>query len=201
MRVLLLDPVRMELELLKALLENQNGVSVVGHFVESKELFFLLDKEKVDVILADFCAFGSKGMDIALSLYRTYPLIPTLCYSAHVQPSFLNQLKRFGVKGYISKDKNIHELLEAMEEISEGLLCYPSELKAQNKGDEKFLTVREIEIIRLIREGNTSASIAKILQLSEKSIDAHRASIFKKAKVKNVMELLQYAIENHIVTH
>lgn len=141
-----------------------------------------------------------------------YPDIRIMILSMHTSEEFVINAIKAGVNGYLSKDTSREELLEAISIIHEGGECYSklvseSIMKSyvkkykteQNLVENKTLTQREIEILKLAAGGLSNKEIADKLFISNKTVDCHKNNIVQKLKLKNTAEMVLYAVKNKII--
>jgi DNA-binding NarL/FixJ family response regulator len=117
---------------------------------------------------------------------------------------FVDNCRRKDVPGYILKNASKAELVDTIQRIVEGQICYDPKLRLdkQHAGDDflrKFsLTKRELEIVYLIKENNTSQQIADKLFLSVFTVETHRRNINLKLAIKNPADLIHFIYQNHL---
>jgi DNA-binding NarL/FixJ family response regulator len=128
----------------------------------------------------------------------------------HREFEFFQRALSFNVDGYILKEEASVSLLKAVYDILNGGKYYSSaiftEMAVTTEFDQKIdklifelLTKREIEIVKLIVEGNTSLEIAKKLKISHRTVETHRYRIFEKLRIKKVTDLIKIAIQSKLV--
>ena len=120
-----------------------------------------------------------------------------------------------GVSGFVPKDSSDQELISAITNVHEGNLHMPGKvfamaskvlLKGHVKGsdsglvDHMLFTIRETEVMKLLTQGYSAVQIADYLSLSRRTVESHRANIFKKCKVHSIASLMRWAIKNEIIT-
>ena len=127
--------------------------------------------------------------------------------SMHNQPSFAKKMIRNGAMGYVTKNSSKQEMYDAIRAVMNGEKFICSEIQRNitnqllvEKEDNKLskLTEREIEIIKLIKNGSTNKEIAETLFLSPRTVETHRARILKKLGLKNSLTLVKYFNESFL---
>jgi DNA-binding NarL/FixJ family response regulator len=127
--------------------------------------------------------------------------------SMHNQPSFAKKMIRNGAMGYVTKNSSKLEMYDAIRSVMKGekFICGEIQRNITNQllveeEDSKLnkLTEREIEIIKLIKNGSTNKEIAKTLFLSPRTVETHRARILKKLGLKNSLSLVKYINESFL---
>lgn len=197
MKVVLLDSRRLELDLILYHLRSHVIFKVVEGVTNEEDLYKLLEKVKVDAVIGDFLTDPKAGLQIVKTLRMRFPWIPVVALSAQSQPTFLKYLRIAGAKGYASKTNTLEDLISTLKIVQKGKEDFTLE-KPYWTSEDKYLTVREIEIVHCIRDALSNKEIAEKLEISIKSVESHRTNIFRKLKVKNVMQLLAIAEQQQL---
>jgi DNA-binding NarL/FixJ family response regulator len=205
-RILLVDDHHLFSDGLKTMLSGYEHISIVDQVYHSPEAFTKVQLHNPDVVLLDFNMPKINGMEVAKTLLKQNPFLKILLLSMYKEQRYIDEFKRIGVKGYLLKTARIGEVLRAVEEIHNGIQWF--ELKsasetANNHTDDYFLktfrlTSREVDVLRLIRDGYDSQQISDKLSISFTTVGTHRKNICTKLKLSGKNELLRFAIENDI---
>jgi DNA-binding NarL/FixJ family response regulator len=145
------------------------------------------------------------GVDLCKEVKLLYAGIKVLALSTLNQPSFINKMMNNGSSGYILKNANKDELMNAIKLVAAGdiYLSDESNLLIKNALQQRegvpYLTRREKEILGLLAEGMTTPEMAEKLFVSPWTIDGHRKSIMTKLDVKNTASLIKYAYDNGLL--
>ena len=193
---------------LKSLLQGYDQFKVVLECTEPLQMPKLLEQTKVDILLTDVMMPGMNGAELSKLVHKNFPEIKILALSMSGQGDLVNQMiEDADIAGYVLKNIGKKELITALEKISAGGIYFSddvlqemtraSELKKES--DEAHLTVREIEIIKLIEKELNNKQIAETLFLSERTVETHRKNIFRKTKTSGVIGLIKYAYEHKII--
>jgi len=192
---------------LRLLMENCSLVQFVGEAVNGQRLVELVRVCQPDVVLTDLCMPKMSGIEAiqkikALSIHTKCIAISTFEYE-----QLIIQAMESGAKGYISKNAEREEIIEAIQTVYENFNYYCRRTTTRmikhfslskhvpgGKKSTAALTEREIEIIRLICRKKTSEEIGEALFLSKKTIDKHRANILQKINEKTTVGIVLYAI-------
>ena len=148
------------------------------------------------------------GAELAKEVHQKYPAIKILALSMSGQGDLVNKMiDDADISGYVLKNIGKHELVKALEKISDGGIYFSeevlhemtraSEMKKENV--EARLTTREIEIIQLIEKELSNKQIAEKLFLSERTIETHRKNIFRKTNTSSGIGLVKYAYEHKLI--
>lgn len=169
-------------------------------------------KNKPDVVVMDFEMPAYNGIYAAKELIKQQPGLPILLLSMFNDKEHILEAINAGVKGYLGKDTRIPEILLAVKELHNRGTWFKGEIAeiitpyliSTASGQSSLnpnigLTPREIEITRLYAEGKNSVNIGKKLNISKRTVEVHKANIFKKLNLKSTIELLRYAIRNNLV--
>lgn len=210
-RVLLAEDHAMVRAGLRALLERSDTIEIVGEASNGQEAVEMVAKLVPDLLIMDIMMPRLNGIQSAEHI-RTLKLpVNILILSMYSDEGLIRQALKSGIKGYVLKSSVSNELLEAIQSISNGGTYLSSEISALLKENisgthrsEKTnpleaLSPREKEILQLITEEHTSAEIAKLLFISEKTVEKHRTNIMDKLKTHNLAGLVKFAIKHGLV--
>jgi len=210
-KVILIDDHQIVRDGIKAAINVSENATVIGEASNEDELMVLLKEFKPDVMIMDISMPGSSGLEITKKISNKYKII---IFSAHTDAkTVINSLKA-GAKGFLPKDVMREELLEAISYVNNGedyisedisktvLINYvktdDSYTHLKNTGLEA-LTKREVEILRHIAEGATYKEIADKLFISFRTVETHKTHIMQKLELKNLAELIKFAIKNKLI--
>ena len=196
----------------KALLQDDQDIQVIGEASSGEELLFLLPSTPADVIVLDIKMPGMDGFETASQVRNLRPEIQVLALTMVDQEHNILQMFKAGAKGYLLKSAGKLELAHAIKMVANGghyistdialnLLhkyCRLDEPKAQEQlGSD--LSKRELEVLRLIAEGLTNGEIAEKLFTSKRTIETHRQNLLEKTHTKNTASLITYAFSRGIL--
>lgn len=197
---------------IRALLEKNSDIHVLGEASNGQEALDLTKELKPDVLVMDIMMPRLNGIQAAGRLQEQKMPVKVLLLSMYSDPGFVYQALQKGVKGYILKSSVSDELITAVHTVASGktYLSGPiSEIVVENviNPDPSIhtgnpldgLTPREKEILQLIAEEHTSVEIAHMLFISEKTVEKHRASLMEKLSVRNMAGLVRIALKYHLV--
>lgn len=208
LRILLVDDHQMFLDGLKTLLSKHDTIEVVGEALNGHEAMNIIRKEQVDLVLSDINMPEMSGTDLAKAIKSEMPDVKILILSMYNDREIIHEIVMTEAEGYILKNSNKQELISALERIASGGTYYSNEVMeiitdsyvAKQKSQEKIkdLTKREIEIIKLICQEYSTPEIAEELFISPLTVETHRKNILKKTKVRTIVGLIKFAIDNNI---
>ena len=211
-KIILVDDHRIFRDGLKSLLSEVEFIEIIGEASGGSELLEALTYLRPDLIIMDISMKGLSGIEVSQQITNVSPEIRIMILSMHTDEEFVISAIQAGVKGYLSKDASKEELLEAIKIIHEGGECYSKmvsdnflksyvrKYKAEHGlVENKTLTQREIEILKLAAIGQSNKEIADKLFISHKTVDCHKNNIVQKLKLKNTAEMVLYAIKHKII--
>lgn len=160
-------------------------------------------KEKIpDIVLLDINLGKESGMDAVPLIRKFSPGTRIIAASMHNQSAYVKKMLQLGAKGYVTKNSPFEEMLTAIEEVMKGNLYVCEEIKnisaeeVMNLDTDapniKKLSFREIEVIRLMKDGLASKAIALQLNIAIRTVEVHRHNILKKLQLKNTASLINF---------
>ena len=191
---------------LKLVLSQIDNFEVVFDTSNGYKFIDFLQNNKPDLVLMDINMPEIDGIETtkkAISVYSDLKIIALTLFSDHTH---FTLMQNAGVKGFVQKNIKKQELQQAINQVFDGGYYFSSEImkllaiKSGGVIDAENFTNREINILQLVCNGLTSQDIAEQLFISIKTVEVHRSNIFGKAKVKNVAELIIWAIKNNYFT-
>lgn len=184
-------------------------MNVIGEAESGATLLELLKTLHPDIILLDILMPGMSGVEIVKILKKNYPDIKILMISSYTENNTLLDLVELGIDGFISKGQPAAELDLAVHDIVRGNSYFGADISkmirevTMNKRHEMKgidFTDKELAIIRLCCQGLISKEIADRLGISPRTVEGHKATIFKKIGFNTTLELVCYAIKNNIIS-
>lgn len=210
-RVLVADDHTIVRQGLKAVLEREPDIEVVGEAADGREAVKKALALVPDVVVMDVSMPALNGLEATARIVREAPKVKILALTMHSSEEYVYSFLKAGAKGYLLKESAASDLVEAIRAVRfGGTYLHPTisvkviseYLKLPDPrsrtGSPGLLTTREREVLQLIAEGHTNKEIAGLLLLSVKTIEAHRTRIMEKLKIHNVAGLTRYAISRGI---
>jgi len=210
-RVLLADDHALVRGGIRRILEDDAGLTVVAEAADGAEALERAMAEDVDLAILDVSMPKLTGLHVARHLAAQRPQMRVLILSMHDNEEFLFEALRSGASGYVLKSAAEHDLLTACHAALRGEpFLYPNALRALIRdhlertrrgetGLEGPLTPRETEVVKLIAEGHTSREIGELLNISDKTVERHRASVLEKLGLRDRVALTLYAVRRGLV--
>ena len=192
----------------RQLLETTPYYQVVGEAADGRRALELARETRPDIAILDYSIPDLNGFDLSHALKREFPRLEILIYTMHDREDVIIEILRAGVRGFVLKSDTERHLIAALDAlsirrpyfsgaISETLLEKFLESKPQPGASS--LTHREREVVQLIAEGRINKEIARMLNISVKTVETHRASAMHKLKLRTTADLVRYAIRNSII--
>ena len=186
---------------------NEIGIiKVVAEASNAVELFDILKKQDVDVILMDINMPGIDGIEATKKVLSKYPDIKVIALTMHEEIGYFNKMMEAGAEGFLLKKTTKDELEEAIQTVMNDENYFSSEFAGASQLNKKpkvatdiKLSEREVEVLEMICKGFSNADISRELGLSQRTIDGHRARLFEKTGAKNAPNLVMFAIKHDLV--
>jgi DNA-binding NarL/FixJ family response regulator len=197
---------------IRALLEKAGDIYILGEVSNGQEAIEMTSDLKPDVLIMDIMMPRLNGIQAAENIRKLNLSTHILLLSMYSDEGLVYQALQSGVKGYVLKSSVSDELLWAVHSIASGKTYLSSQISeivvenavhprppGQDHDPLSNISPREKEILQLIAEEHTSGEIAKMLFISEKTVEKHRASLMEKLNVRNLAGLVRLAIRYHLV--
>jgi DNA-binding NarL/FixJ family response regulator len=209
-RILIADDHAIVRSGLKRVLDAKPDMEVVAEAEDGAEAVDKALKEDVHLAILDVSMPRMTGIQAAAELHKRKPELKTLMLSMHDSEQFLFEALKAGASGYVLKSGADTDIVDAVRAAMRGdSYLYPSAVTTLvrdyvdrgGRGEEQFdvLTPRELEVLKLIAEANTSKEIADKLFISIKTVDRHRQNILDKLGMRDRVELTRYAIRRGLI--
>ncbi len=208
LRILIADDHEVVRAGLRAIVETRSDWAVVAEAADGKDAIAKALGTKPDVCIVDYGLPLINGAEVTRQIRTRTPNSEVLLFTMHEEETILQQALEAGARAYLLKSDARAHLLSAIEalarhepfltaQISEMLL--KSFIDKRTAGNGKLLSPRERVIVQLIAEGHSNREIGSILNVSAKTVEAHRASAMKKLQVTSAAALIRYAVRNNLV--
>ena len=199
--VLLADAHAILLDSLRALLEAEDDLKVIGRAVDGEEAVRLA-RLRPDVAIVDINLPVMNGIEAARRIREISPSTLILILSAHASAHHVDQALRAGAAGYVVKQSAGPELVKAVRTIIGGKRYLSSSLVRNIAARDplRSLTAREREVLQLIADGKSNAAAGSILGLSPRSVETYRARLMQKLGIDDLPTLVKFAIRHGITT-
>jgi len=210
-RVLLADDHTLVRAGLRSLLEKMPGVEVVGEASNGRKALDLVKSKLPSLVLMDIAMAELGGLEALPRITKDFPAVKVIILSAHANEEYVIRALRSGAAGYMLKDSATAELELAIRSVMEDKTYLSPSISRtvidsylQRVGADvsplEQLTSRQREIVQLIAEGRSTKEIASTLEISVKTVEAHRLQLMARLDIHDVPGLVRYAIRSGLVS-
>ncbi|MBN1699887.1 MAG: response regulator transcription factor [Spirochaetales bacterium] len=211
-KIVLADDHKIVREGLRALIERQSNMEVVGEADNGHDLLRLVAELQPDIAIIDVTMPDLNGIEATRQITSMDGNINVIALSVHSDRRFVLEMLRAGAKGYIVKDSAFSELLRAIEVVMKGEYCLGPEVtgsivleyitQKSNPSSKAYikLTPRQREICQLLAEGRSIKKISSSLNISIKTVETHRQNIMDKLDIHSIAELTKFAIKEGLTS-
>jgi DNA-binding NarL/FixJ family response regulator len=191
---------------LRALLEAEPDFKIVGEASDGLEAKALVERLQPDILVLDLMMPGLNGMEVTRQARQLSPKTRVIILSMQANEAYVLEVLRNGASGYVLKQSNMAELVQAIRQVLEGrdylspeftqraIEAYKEKAEAAARDPYDTLTTREREVLQLAAEGHTNPQIAEKLFLSPRTVEMHRSNLMRKLDLANQTELVRYAL-------
>ena len=207
-RVLIVDDHAVVRSGLRKVLESEDGFEVVGEAGDMRNAVFEARAQSPDVILMDVVMPGASGIEATPAVLKEAPGAKVVVLSMQDDPHYVREAFAAGASGYVLKEAADKELVQAIREVADGgRYVHPAlgarmvtaEAEERRRAEDDPLSEREREVLRLLALGHTNQEIAKMLYISVRTAETHRAHIMQKLRLQTRADLVAYALERGLL--
>jgi DNA-binding NarL/FixJ family response regulator len=203
-RVFIVDDHPLVQEGMRSLLGHEKDIELCGYAMTAASCLGFFLNNTADVLLMDIELPDMNGIELCKEIKAKYPGVMVLGLSTFNQGSYVTRMMENGASGYVVKNADKKELLEAIHEVNKGktYLSFEAGLALRKKTlspQVPVITRREKEILTLIAEGLTNPEIAEKLFVSSSTVDSHRKNLLAKLDVKNTAALVKFAMDHSLI--
>ena len=205
-RILLVDDHETVRQGLKLLMNGETDLEVVDEASDGAQAIAKGARADIDVIVMDLSMPGTSGVVATRALKQRRPDLPIVCLTRHADQTFLEELLRAGVSGYVLKQSAQSELFRAIRAAAAGqqyidpalthhlAAPFAAQERKRSRRGAPVVSDRELEVLRLVAQGHSNKELAGQLALSIKTIEVHKANAMRKLALRGRIELLRYAV-------
>ncbi|MCR6719506.1 MAG: response regulator transcription factor [Chitinophagaceae bacterium] len=200
--ILLVDDHKLIRDSWSFILNSDPRFTVIGETSSGQEAIEIAREKRPNIVLMDVNMSPVNGFDATRQIHKISPESRIIAVSMHTMPAYAKRMLQLGAMGYVTKNSSKEEMITAIIEVRGGKKYICEEVKnilAQqeldevgDEGDLNNLSRRELDIIKLIKEGLSSKEIAQQLDISLKTVEVHRYNVLKKLKLKNTAALVNF---------
>jgi two-component system response regulator NreC len=208
-RVLIVDDHAIVRSGLRLLIAREEGLTPVAEAANASEAIYRMIEQKPDVLLIDVTMRGESGIEAIPKLLAASPSSKVLVLSMHDDPRYVRDAFAAGASGYVLKEAADAELVAAIRHVAAGgsyvnpalgARMVVADAREQAAAEANPLSERELEVLRLLALGHTNQDIAKVLFISVRTAETHRAHIMRKLGLASRAELVRYALANGMIS-
>jgi DNA-binding NarL/FixJ family response regulator len=187
---------------LRARLETAPHFRVVAEAASGAEALARAGQGGVDLILMDINMPGGSGLEATAQLHARCPDVAVMVLSMHDKLEYVTQAMAAGARGYVLKDAPGRDIVMAIDSVMAGGIYYSAALArrlakpASGAPQENGLTAREQEVMRGIAAGHSNKQIARMMELSVRTVETHRLNIKRKLGIEGQAELIRFAVQH-----
>jgi DNA-binding NarL/FixJ family response regulator len=208
-KIILADDHQMFLEGLSSLLKDIPELEIISLALSGKQVIEYLEKAPADIVVSDISMPEMDGIELNKLIKKSYPEVKVLILSTHNEADMIGKMIRNDVDGYLLKNAEKDELVQAIFSIAEGEKYFSEEVKNEymntffsthkKKDNQLKLSRREKEILKCIAMELTAQEIGDKLFISQNTVNTHRKNLLSKLNAKNTAGLVKYAMQNGLL--
>ena len=211
-RVFLTDDHTLFRQGIKTLIDSEPDMEIVGEAGNAIEAIALAAEAHPDVVLMDIGMAGLSSFEATRQIRKNRPETRILFLTMYDDEDYLVECMESGASGYVLKDSPALQLLNAVREVHRGgsylsprmLSQLVDDFRSRVKSTQRLprfatLTPRDKEVLKLLAEGNSVKEIACTLNLSVKTVEAHKFNLMRKLDIHNKAQLVQYAVQKKVI--
>jgi two-component system, NarL family, response regulator NreC len=198
---------------LALMLSKQQDITLAGQAGNGRDLLELVDKVQPDVVMTDIKMPGMDGIEATKLLLQRFPDLRIIALSMFDEENLIVDMLEAGAKGYLLKNADKQEILDAISHVYEDKTYYcrhtsaklaalivKSKFNPHKKSEQVSFNEREKEIVRMICQQCTTQEIGERLFLSKRTVEGYRTKILEKMNVKNTAGVVIFALRHHLIT-
>jgi DNA-binding NarL/FixJ family response regulator len=184
------------------MLKSNSEIEITGESGGMDEAIEMIRAKRPDIVLLDINLVQGSGLDAVPQIRKFSPGTRIIAVSMHNELAYVKKMMRMGAKAYVTKNSSHEEMFKAIDEVMAGRIYLCEEIKniladkalrsEINEPTVKDLTLREIAIIKLIKNGQSSKEISLSLNIATRTVEVHRHNILNKLKLNNTAALINY---------
>ena len=210
--VLLADDHQLMRQGLRSMLDEQEGLHVIGEADDGRTAVRLVKELRPDLVIMDVTMPDLNGIDATRQIIDRVPSVRVIALSAYADRRLIAEILKAGASGYLLKESAFEELSETIRTAAAKKVYLSPKIAAElvddyvrmskDPGPSVFesLSPREREVLQLIAEGHSTKEVARTLKVSVKTVETHRRQLMNKLELFSVAELTRYAIREGLVS-
>lgn len=205
MRIFITDDHAIVLDGLRRILSAEPECLIAGTAGNVSDTMQALKQTEADLLITDYNLPDDDGLTLVRLVKARFPHLKIIVLSMHDEAHLIREILKEGVDGYILKKDSEDELLNAVSAVRKGNVYLSSDINRmlmrglRAEDEQKLLTDREREILKLISREYSNKQMAEELFISERTIETHRKNIFRKTGTNNLVGLIKFAYANNLI--
>jgi two-component system, NarL family, response regulator NreC len=211
-QILVADDHKIFREGLRALIERQDGMSVVAEAEDGRRAVRLAEELSPDIVVMDVSMPQLNGFEATRQIVERVPRVKVLALSMHSEEPYVGEMLSAGASGYLLKDCAFEELAGAIDTVMSGRVYLSPDIAARVVEDyvrqysttrveaPARLSGREREVVQLLAEGKAVKEIAGLLHVSAKTVETHKNRVMKKLSIDGIAGLTKWAIRTGLTS-
>lgn len=212
-RILLVDDHHIVRQGFRSLLESEGDFQVIGEAANGLEALEMVTRLQPNIVIADVMMPEMNGLELTRQLQTLAPQVRVILLSMHSNEAYVLEALRNGAAGYVLKDSNASDLIQAIRKVAAGgrhlseplseraIQAYASLAHDASFDAYETLTNRERMILQLSAEGHSGTEIADRLTISPRTVETHRSNLMHKLKLHSQTDLVRYALRRGILAN
>jgi DNA-binding NarL/FixJ family response regulator len=194
------------------LLESEPDWKVVAEASNGREAVEAMTRSKPDVLVIDLAMPELNGLTATREILRALPKTEVVLLTMHNTEQVIREVLESGARGFVLKSDAGQNLVAAVKAVAAGKPFFTPNVadvvlkgylrfnsKSGSRANLPVLTTRELQVMQLLAEGKANKAVANAMQISVKTVEAHRSNINRKLSIKTTSDLVRYAVRNGIV--
>ncbi|TNF27068.1 MAG: response regulator transcription factor [Bacteroidetes bacterium] len=188
-----------------SLFDKEDGIEVVCEAENGEKALRCIEQNLPDVVLMDINMDGQLDVSTTETIKERWPFIKVLAFSMHEEVQVIRRMLKAGASGYVLKNASHNEVKKAIETVVAGESYFCQEVldimtqsltsDGDDKDQEYVLSNREREVLHYVAKEYTNQEIADTINISLRTVETHKRNLIKKLRVKNVVGLVRFALE------
>lgn len=188
-----------------SLFNERDNMEVIAEAKNGHEAISSIEKQRPDVVLMDINIDGKLDVATTEQIKQRWPQIKVVAFSMHEEAQVIKRMLKAGASGYLLKNAHHNELVRAVEAVTRGESYYSQEVldvmthsitsDEENPALNVVLSYREKEVLHFVAKEFTNQEIADKINISLRTVETHKRNLIKKLRVKNVVGLVKFALE------
>jgi DNA-binding NarL/FixJ family response regulator len=206
-RILIADDHAVVRSGLRAILDAQPNWDVVAEAADGKEAVLKAIETTPDIAVIDYSLPSINGLEVTRQIRTHLPKTEVLLFTMYDNETLIQDTMKVGARGFLLKSDAGRDLKSAIEALALHKPFFTTKISetmresfvTASKAVRTTLTSREVGVVQLVAEGHTNKHVARLLNISLKTVESHRANVMRKLNLSSFADLVRYAVRNNLV--